>query len=101
MQARAAAGRRPSRRRLRANLIATLRDRGYEPRETEAGEIRLANCPFHALVEGHRQLVCGMNLSLAEGLIDGLGDDHVTARLDPRPGWCCVALAARGSSPRG
>lgn len=97
-QARAAAGRRPSRRRLRENLIATLRDRGYEPRETEGGEIRLANCPFHALVEEHRQLVCGMNLALAEGLVDGLGEDHVTARLDPRPGWCCVALAARGGS---
>lgn len=95
-QAREAVGPRPSRRRLRAGLAATLRERGYDPRETEAGGLRLANCPFHTLVEDHRQLVCGMNLALAEGLIDGLGDDHVTARLDPQPGWCCVAIDISG-----
>jgi predicted ArsR family transcriptional regulator len=69
-----------------------LRERGYEPREVEDGEIRLGNCPFHALVEDHRQLVCGMNLALAEGMIDGLADGRVTARLDPQPGQCCVAI---------
>ncbi|MFZ5853733.1 MAG: helix-turn-helix transcriptional regulator [Chloroflexota bacterium] len=93
-RARAEAGPRPSRNRLRAALIASLRERGYEPRETEDGEIRLGNCPFDALVEDHRQLVCGMNLALTEGLLDGLGDDRITARLDPQPGWCCVALDA-------
>ena len=95
-RARKAAGPRPSRRRLRASLLGTLDERGYQPRETEAGEIRLGNCPFHALVEDHRQLVCGMNLALAEGMIDGLGDDHITARLDQQPGWCCVAIDASG-----
>lgn len=93
-EARAEAGPRPSRSRLRERLIAALRERGYEPREEETGEIRLGNCPYHALVEDHRQLVCGMNLALAEGLIAGLGEDHITARLDPQPGWCCVALDA-------
>lgn len=86
------AGLRPSRRRLRAGLLGALRERGYEPRESESGEIRLANCPFHALVEDHRQLVCGMNLALSEGILDGLGIGQIHARLDPQPGQCCVAI---------
>jgi predicted ArsR family transcriptional regulator len=91
--ARRRAGPRPSRTRLRATLVETLRERGYEPRETETGEIRLGNCPFDALVDEHRDLVCGMNLALANGMLEGLGDAGVEACLDPQPGWCCVALA--------
>ncbi|MCI0345983.1 MAG: transcriptional regulator [Chloroflexi bacterium] len=90
--ARTAAGPRPSRRRLRGALLNVLDERGYEPRETASGEIRLGNCPFHALVEDHRDLVCGMNLALAEGLLSGLGEDAAQARLDPQPGQCCVAI---------
>jgi predicted ArsR family transcriptional regulator len=86
-------GSRPSRRRLRAALEETLESRGYEPMETPSGEIRFANCPFHALVEDHRDLVCGMNLALAGGILEGLGDDRLGARLDPRPGQCCVAIS--------
>jgi predicted ArsR family transcriptional regulator len=89
------AGRRPSQKRLRAALLETLVERGYEPRET-AGEIRLGNCPFHALVDEHRQLVCGMNLAIVDGLIGGLGDRTVAARLDPQPGQCCVAIGRAG-----
>jgi predicted ArsR family transcriptional regulator len=90
--ARKQAGPRPSRSRLRRALIRVLDERGYEPREAARDEIRLANCPFHALVEDHRDLVCGMNLALADGLLDGLRDDRMTARLDPLPGQCCVAI---------
>jgi predicted ArsR family transcriptional regulator len=94
--ARERVGGRPSRRRLREALIHALDDRGYEPRETEADEIHLGNCPFHALVEEHRQLVCGMNLALAEGLLAGLGYDSVKARMDPQPGQCCIAIGRVG-----
>lgn len=87
-------GSRPSRQRLRAALEETLEARGYEPTETPSGEIRFRNCPFHALVDNHRDLVCNMNLALAEGILDGLGDDRFTARLDPQPGQCCVAISA-------
>lgn len=91
--ARERAGPRPSRRRLRSALREALEERGYEPLEAASGEIRLRNCPFHALVDDHRELVCGMNLALADGLLDGLGDDRTRARLDPQPGQCCVAIA--------
>jgi predicted ArsR family transcriptional regulator len=95
--ARARAGRGAGERRRRAALLATLAERGYEPRETGAGEIRLGNCPFHVLVEDHRQLVCGMNLALAEGIVAGLETEGVRPRLDPQPGFCCVALDTAGA----
>lgn len=89
------AGRRPSRARRREALISAFRGLGYEPRTASSGEIRLGNCPYHALVEDHRPLVCGMNLALAEGLLAGVAEDRVVARLDPQPGLCCVAVGPR------
>ncbi|HEX5148006.1 MAG TPA: helix-turn-helix domain-containing protein [Candidatus Limnocylindrales bacterium] len=98
--ARKRAGARPSRRRLRGALVETLEERGYQPHEVAPGEIRLGNCPFHALVDDHRDLVCGMNLALADGLLDGLGDDRTQARLDPQPGQCCVAITTMPAGKR-
>jgi predicted ArsR family transcriptional regulator len=72
-------------------LRSTLTERGYEPIRDD-GTLRYANCPFHALVEDHRDVVCRMNLAIAEGLLDGLGDDPTRARLDPLPNRCCVAI---------
>jgi predicted ArsR family transcriptional regulator len=95
--ARRAIGSRPSQRRLRGALVETLAVRGYEPRVEPSGEIRFGNCPFHALVDDHRALTCGMNLAIADGLLDGLGV-RAAARLDPQPGGCCVAIGPRGSA---
>lgn len=89
--ARKRAGRRPSQKRLREALVETLAERGYQPRVT-SGEIRLGNCPFDALVDSYRPLVCGMNLALAEGLLSGLGSRNFEASLDPRQGNCCVVI---------
>lgn len=89
--ARKRAGRRPGQKRLREALFETLAERGYQPRET-TGEIRLDSCPFDALVHDHRELVCGMNLALADGLVRGLRDRNVVARSDPQPGQCCVTI---------
>ena len=86
-------GRRPGRARRREAILGTLRHYGYEPRPTASGEILLGNCPYHALVDDHRPLVCGMNLALTEGLLAGVGEDTIVARLDPQPGMCCVAIA--------
>ena len=54
----------------------------------------LANCPFHALVDERRDLVCGMNHDLLCGLAETVGDDVLTARLEPSDGICCVRLRA-------
>jgi predicted ArsR family transcriptional regulator len=75
-------------------ILAVLRGRGYEPEVTLDGTVRLRNCPFHRLVGDHRDLVCEMNLWLIRGLLEGLGRGQHAAVLDPRPGYCCVALSA-------
>ncbi|HEX2164681.1 MAG TPA: hypothetical protein VHM02_12090, partial [Thermoanaerobaculia bacterium] len=81
----------PARARLLATILATLTAHGYEPERT-GGAVRLRNCPFHGLVGDHKQLVCGMNLALLEGVIAGLALPGATAALDPHPGLCCVRL---------
>jgi predicted ArsR family transcriptional regulator len=67
---------------------------GYEPQRAsgEDGEVVLRNCPFDSLRDESREMICGMNLALIEGLLDGLEVEGVRARLSPRPGLCCVAL---------
>lgn len=77
-----------------ADLDGALAGHGYQPRRGEDGVIRLRNCPFHQLAEHHRDVVCGMNLGLIEGILTGLGADGLRAVLDPRPGHCCVAIGA-------
>lgn len=69
----------------------TLAEHGFEPRQDDHG-ILLANCPFHALAQEHTELVCGMNLRLLTGLLDGLAVSGLRARLDPEPGHCCVRI---------
>lgn len=73
-------------------LMAALEAGGYEPKPDEGGTIRLRNCPFHALVQEHRPLVCGTNLALAEGITRGVGASGLRPVLDPQPGYCCVAF---------
>ncbi|GAB3978026.1 helix-turn-helix domain-containing protein [Actinoallomurus acanthiterrae] len=75
---------------------AALAARGYEPYR-EGGQVRLRNCPFHALAVEFPPLVCGMNLALLEGLLEGLGPTGTVARMDPRPGECCVVLDSKNN----
>ncbi|MER6066188.1 transcriptional regulator [Streptomyces sp. NPDC001792] len=90
-------------------VMEMLAARGYEP-YLEGGEdaedvraeadgaapgaagrvVRMRNCPFHAVAERFPPLVCGMNLALLEGLLGQ--DGPVGARMDPRPGECCVVV---------
>ncbi|NYI04607.1 helix-turn-helix transcriptional regulator [Allostreptomyces psammosilenae] len=78
--------------------VEMLAARGYEPRlevadgaEGAAGQVvRMRNCPFHAVAERFPPLVCGMNLALLEGLLGAGGP--VRARMDARPGECCVVV---------
>ncbi|MCX4983881.1 metalloregulator ArsR/SmtB family transcription factor [Streptomyces sp. NBC_00572] len=79
--------------------MKTLTARGYEPHLEDAGGaespepgpvVRMRNCPFHAVAERFPPLVCGMNLALLEGLLGT--DGPVRARMDARPGECCVVV---------
>ncbi|KMS69886.1 transcriptional regulator [Streptomyces leeuwenhoekii] len=90
--------------------MEVLAARGYEPHlegaesaegvegAEDAGEtteaatcvVRMRNCPFHAVAERFPPLVCGMNLALLEGLLGT--DGPVRARMEARPGECCVVV---------
>ncbi|MGH3695017.1 MAG: helix-turn-helix transcriptional regulator [Pseudonocardiaceae bacterium] len=76
----------------RDTALRVLETHGFEPR-TDGEHITLANCPFHALAQEYTTLVCGMNLRLLEGLLDGLPPTGLTAHLSPTPPYCCVRLA--------
>jgi predicted ArsR family transcriptional regulator len=75
---------------LQAAACSVLDEQGYATRTDGT----FANCPFHALVAEHTDLVCGMNLAIVEGMLGGLPPLSVTAVLDPGEGRCCVRLAA-------
>jgi predicted ArsR family transcriptional regulator len=98
-RAQADAGKRPSRRARLDAAMAVLDEQGYEPRP-HGNEIVLANCPFHALVEEQRDLVCGMNLDLLCGMSEAVGDDLLGARLAPSEGNCCVRLDTKPRAPK-
>ncbi|MGW7317500.1 helix-turn-helix transcriptional regulator [Streptomyces sp. NPDC054865] len=87
--------------------MGVLAARGYEPHlevpdrplgadgaqgeaEEDAPVVRMRNCPFHAVAESFPPLVCGMNLALLEGLLGT--DGAVRARMEARPGECCVVV---------
>jgi predicted ArsR family transcriptional regulator len=78
--------------------VEMLAARGYEPHlegvegatGAAARVVRMRNCPFHAVAERFPPLVCGMNLALLEGLLGTDGPVH--ARMDARPGDCCVVV---------
>jgi predicted ArsR family transcriptional regulator len=77
----------------RTRLLKALEQSGYEPITDAHGTIRLRNCPFDALAEAHRGLVCGTNLALASGIVAGAGAaNDLLPMLDPQPGYCCVAF---------
>jgi predicted ArsR family transcriptional regulator len=75
----------------RGAALRLLEEYGYEPRP-DGDAIGLANCPFHALAGRQPDLVCGMNLRLLEGVLDGVGERGLTARLCPPDGGCCVRM---------
>jgi predicted ArsR family transcriptional regulator len=69
-----------------------LRAHGFEPWPGADGAVVLRNCPFRRLAEQHREIVCGMNVALIEGLMAGLGVHGMRPELDPRPAHCCVVI---------
>jgi predicted ArsR family transcriptional regulator len=75
----------------RAAALRVLEEQGFEPR-LDDDTVTLANCPFHTLAKEHTELVCGMNLQLLSGLLEGAAVSDLVPRLRPTPGRCCVVL---------
>ena len=91
-EARRRSGTRPRRTALLEQAREVLKEYGFEPFTGSGGNILLRNCPFNAAVQESKEIVCGMNLGLMRGLIRGLRIPKVSAKLDPQPGCCCVAI---------
>jgi predicted ArsR family transcriptional regulator len=72
-------------------ILRTLQTFGFESRPT-GDAVVLVNCPFDNLARQHTDLVCGMNLRLVDGLLEGLAATELTAELAPQPGHCCIRL---------
>jgi predicted ArsR family transcriptional regulator len=76
-------------------LIRHLTASGYEP-YSDASSVRLRNCPFDSVAQEFAAVTCGMNLALVEGMLEGAGlSTAFEARLEPRPGGCCVSIASK------
>lgn len=85
---------RPTAAALAAAARALLVEHGFEPYPDDGGW-RLRNCPFYPLSREHQDLICGMNLALMHGLLNGLGLERWRVDLDPTPGECCIAFRPR------
>jgi predicted ArsR family transcriptional regulator len=72
-------------------VVALLAAHGYSPQAT-CRDVTLENCPFHALAQEETELVCGMNRSFVQGMLEGVGAPGLDAGLDPAPGRCCVTI---------
>jgi predicted ArsR family transcriptional regulator len=77
-------------------LLPMLESQGYEPFIDDDGVVRLRNCPFHALVDEHRDLTCAMNHALLDGAVNAVSSSGYRAVSDPREGLCCVAFLPEG-----
>jgi predicted ArsR family transcriptional regulator len=75
----------------RRQVLDALSSRGFEP-EVVRGEVVLHNCPFHQLAQSHTDLICGMNLSLLDSVLDQFDNARWCARLEPHEDHCCVRL---------
>lgn len=74
----------------REAVLGALETQGFEPEVLPDGTTVLHNCPFHRLSQRHTELICGMNLSLLDGLLEGYDDAGLRAELAPASGYCCV-----------
>jgi predicted ArsR family transcriptional regulator len=79
------------------DVTALLSENGYAPAPGE-GRIELRNCPYHRLAEEFPPLICGMNLAMLTGLLEGAGlAGEWCARMEPAPGRCCVTVSKNKS----
>jgi predicted ArsR family transcriptional regulator len=68
-------------------------DAGYEPVRAGPRVLQLRNCPFSRLTDDSREVVCGVNVALFAGIVEGIGG-MVRVELAPWEGHCCVRLTA-------
>ena len=80
-----------------ADILESL---GFDPYRTSPREVRLRNCPFAPLARTFEPLVCGIGMSLVEGIVEGV-DGNLDVQRDFRPDRCCPVLRAGIGGPAG
>lgn len=65
---------------------------GFEPYVRDDVELRLRSCPFDPLSRRFTAVVCGAGVSLARGIVEGVGADGMQVSRDERPDQCCLVL---------
>lgn len=93
-QARRRAGARAGEERLLSEAAGVLDDCGFEAARDGVG-LCLGNCPFSPLSQQFTEVVCRMNLSLMEGVAEGLHLRGSAPVLAPSPDRCCVVFQPR------
>ena len=96
-EARGGAKGRRSRRWLFAAAATALRKHGFDPEPTGRA-VTLRNCPFDALATDYPETICQLNRAFLQGVLDGLGAEHLRAVATPRNGGCCAVLQPDSSS---
>jgi predicted ArsR family transcriptional regulator len=82
-------------------LTATLDDIGFAPQspdgETPPSVLRLRQCPFREVAEGHQDVVCALHLGLMQGALAQMRAPVTADRLDPfaEPSLCLAHLEVR------
>jgi predicted ArsR family transcriptional regulator len=78
-------------------VVAVFTEMGFDPAITarsQGNRINLRACPFRALAEQHRAVVCRLHLGLLKEIVEQAGARTVSAELSPfvRPDLCIADL---------
>ena len=78
-------------------LSVTLADLGFAPRAVAEGahyRVRVHQCPFREVAEGHQDVVCGLHLGLMQGALAQMRAPLTADELQPfaEPSVCIAHL---------
>lgn len=78
-------------------LLSVLDDAGFAPAAVGSGrhrKILLNHCPFREIAVRHRDVVCGLHLGLARGLLEGIAAPVTADRIEPflTPTQCAITI---------
>lgn len=88
----------------RGRTTEVFHDMGFEPTaDAEHVEVRLTRCPLLDAATKHPEVVCGVHLGIARGVLDSFGLDGSRADLQPfaEPGACLLLLDTPAASDAG
>jgi predicted ArsR family transcriptional regulator len=83
-----------SKRARREAVQRQLEHLGFEPQQLESGGLLLRNCIFSELSNSHRELVCGMNAALVQGMLAGAHLSTLAVEGGTAAPNCCVRIVS-------